>query len=127
MIENKAYKKKIFYLVGALAGFINGLLGSSGGVILVTSLVLLLKIDDYKAHATAISVILPLTIISSFVYISAGISSINTSIFVALGSIIGAYIGSKNLSKLPKEFIRIIFGILMIVTAIGMMFKWFLF
>ena len=127
MIENKAYKKKTFYLVGALAGFINGLLGSSGGVILVTSLVLLLKIDDYKAHATAISVILPLTIISSFVYISAGISSINTSIFVALGSIIGAYIGSKNLSKLPKEFIRIIFGILMIVTAIGMMFKWFLF
>ena len=78
-------------------------------------------------HTTAISVILPLTIISSSVYISAGISSINPSIFGAFGSIIGAYIGSKNLSTVPKEFIRIIFGILMIVTAIGMMFKWFLF
>lgn len=115
-------KNTMLYFIGFLAGVINGLLGSGGGVILVTSLVFLFELHDHKAHATAISVILPLTIISSFIYIKAGISSIQITILVTLGSILGAYIGSRILNRLSINFIRKLFGVLMIITAIRMVF-----
>ena len=59
------------------------------GTILVPSLVFA-KVKNHNAHATAIAVILPLTIISSFIYSKFGIVDINTTIMVTIGTIIGA-------------------------------------
>lgn len=115
-------KNCLLYTIGFGAGLINGLLGSGGGVILVTSLVFLYKLQDHKAHATAISIILPLSIISALIYIKAGITSINATFLVTLGSIVGAYFGSKLLNRLSISFIRKLFGIIMIFAAIRMMF-----
>ena len=112
----------MLYAIGFGAGLVNGLLGSGGGVILVTSLVFLYKLQDHKAHATAISIILPLSIISALVYIKAGISSIGSILLVTFGSVTGAYFGSKLLNRLSISFIRKLFGIVMIIAAIRMMF-----
>jgi len=101
---------------------INGLLGSGGGVVLVTAMTFLFNLHDHKAHATAISIILPLTIISSLIYIKSGNASLEITIIVTLGSMIGAYIGSKILNRIPINIIRRVFGSMMIITAIGMMF-----
>lgn len=49
--------------IGFLTGIINGLFGSGGGTIIVPALVFLIGMEDFKAHATAISIILPLSII----------------------------------------------------------------
>ncbi len=58
-------KNKVKLLsIGIITGFINGLFGSGGGTIVVPALIFLLGMDDHKAHATAISIILPLSIIS---------------------------------------------------------------
>ena len=54
--------------IGLITGLINGLFGSGGGTIIVPTMIFLLGIDDHKAHATAIAVILPLTIISTIIY-----------------------------------------------------------
>ena len=115
-------KKYLLYVVGFIAGLVNGLLGSGGGVILVTSLVFLYKLHDHKAHATAISIILPLSVISAFIYIKAGIATMGATLLVTAGSVIGAYFGSKSLNRLSISFIRKLFGIVMILAAIRMMF-----
>ncbi len=83
----------------------------------------LLDLHDHKAHATAISIILPLTIISSLIYIKSGNASLKVTIIVTIGSMIGAYIGSKILNRIPVNVIRKVFGTIMIITAIGMMFN----
>ncbi len=122
-VEGDFIKKNyLLYAIGFGAGLINGLLGSGGGVILVTSLVFLYKLQDHKAHATAISIILPLSVISALVYIKAGISSIEATLWVTSGSVLGAYFGSKLLNRLSINFIRKLFGIVMIIAAIRMMF-----
>ena len=51
------------YLLGFITGLINGVFGSGGGMIIVPALVFLVGLEDYKAHATAISIILPISII----------------------------------------------------------------
>lgn len=118
----KDNSKLIF--IGLLAGFINGIFGSGGGTIIVPSLVFLVKLEDYKAHATAISIILPFTIISTLVYLLNNSIPIKLSLFVALGGIAGSFLGAKYLKKIPTNILRKIFGSVIIYTAIRMILKW---
>jgi hypothetical protein len=110
-------------LIGLISGFLNGLFGSGGGTIVVPALVFLLGVDDYKAHATAISVILPLSIVSTIIYYTHKSIHLNIALFVAFGGVIGSFIGSKLLNKIPINILRKIFGSLIIFAAIRMMIK----
>jgi len=109
-------------LLGLLVGFVNGIFGSGGGTILVPSLVFLMGVEDHKAHATAISIILPLSIISSFIYFRYSVVDFPTTLKVVAGSIIGAFTGSCLLNRVPVNALRKIFGIFMIIAAIRMVF-----
>lgn len=109
-------------LLGFIAGIINGLFGAGGGTIIVPALNLIFDIPQHKAHATAISIILPFTIISSFIYYKNGYSAMNTTFKVILGGIIGSYIGSKILNRFSDNYLRKIFGIFMILAAFRMVF-----
>ena len=55
-------------LTGLAAGLINGIFGGGGGMIVVPMLVHLLKCLPKKAHATAILIILPLSLVSGIFY-----------------------------------------------------------
>lgn len=116
-------KKLITIFIGFITGLINGLLGSGGGTILVPSMIFINGIEDHKAHATAISVILPITVISSLIYAKNNIIDIPLTIKITIGSTIGAIIGSSFLNKLKTESLRKLFGIIMISAAIRMVMK----
>lgn len=107
-------------IIGFLAGLCNGIFGSGGGTILVPAMVFLLGIQENKAHATAIAVILPLSIISSFFYITSNKINWNITYQVAIGSTIGGFIGSRILNKFSDGTLRKIFGFSMIAAAIRM-------
>lgn len=109
-------------IVGILTGFINGIFGSGGGTLLVPILNNIIKIEEHKSHATALSVIVFLSSASSVIYISKGTYDIGLTLQVACGSIIGGIIGAKLLSKLTGKFLRISFGIIMIIAALRMVF-----
>lgn len=110
--------------IGIIAGIINGLFGSGGGTLVVPALVFILGIEDYKAHATAISIILPLSIISSFIYFKKDIIQYKIALIVTLGGIFGSFIGAKILNKVPTSILRKVFGSTIIITALRMIFKW---
>jgi len=107
--------------IGLVTGLINGLFGSGGGTIAVPAMVLLLDVDEHKAHATAISIILPLTIISAFFYITNKYVDWNITWKVILGGITGGYIGAKLLNICPASILRRIFAAFMIFAAIRML------
>lgn len=109
-------------LIGLIAGVINGLFGAGGGTIIVPALNFLFNISQHKAHATAISIILPFTIISSYFYYKHGFTEIDVTLKVALGGIIGSVIGSKALNKFSDNYLRKIFGLFMILAAFRMVF-----
>ena len=109
-------------LIGIFTGFINGFFGSGGGTLLVPILNNILKVEEHKSHATALAIIIFLSTTSSLVYISKGTFDINLTIQAAIGSIIGGVIGAKLLSKVNGKFLRIGFGIVMIIAAFRMVF-----
>ena len=109
--------------IGVVSGFVNGLFGSGGGIIVVPALIFLLNLDDHKAHATAISIILPLSIISTIIYFINGSIPIKIAIPVSIGGVIGGFIGAKVLNKVPPNLLRKIFGGIIIYTALRMIWK----
>ncbi|WP_373599646.1 sulfite exporter TauE/SafE family protein [Paraclostridium bifermentans] len=108
--------------IGSMTGFINGVFGSGGGTLLVPILNNILKVEEHKSHATALAIIVFLTTASSVVYVSKGTYDLTITFKVALGSVIGGVIGAKILCKLTSRFLRISFGLIMIIAALRMVF-----
>ena len=109
-------------LIGIFTGFVNGIFGSGGGTLLVPILNNIIKIEEHKSHATALSIIIFLTSASSVIYVSRGTYDINLTLKVAIGSIIGGILGAKLLSKITGKVLRISFGTIMIIAALRMVF-----
>jgi len=107
-------------LFGAMAGICNGVFGSGGGMIVVPFLEKAERFEPQRAHATAIAVILPVTVVSIFKY--SRFSAVDTkTLFVAcLGGILGSFIGAKLLKRFSGDTIRKIFGCFIMVAAVRM-------
>jgi|SRR5690554_4513771 len=120
----KKQKNYVFLsiLIGLFSGFINGIFGSGGGTIVVPGLVFILGLAQHKAHATALLIILPLSILSSFIYIFGQFIDFPTTVKISLGAMIGGYLGAKILNRIPNLYLKKIFGIFMIIAAIRMVF-----
>ena len=120
---SKRCKKRLVYsiLTGVFAGLANGIFGGGGGMIVVPMLNHLLNYQNKYAHATAIFIILPLSIVSGLFYLSFGNFNVNVGIPVCIGVIVGGLIGAILLSKISSKIVGIIFSVLMAVAGIKML------
>lgn len=107
-------------LIGIITGFANGLFGSGGGTIVVSALEKFLDVKAHKAHATAILIILPLSILSAVIYIRGVEADFKTIFFVSAGGVLGGFLGARTLNKIPAKRLHKIFGLFMIVAAVRM-------
>ena len=96
---------------GTCVGLANSLFGGGGGMIAVP-LLTKLGLSEKEAHATAILVILPVSLLSFFVYCCRGNFVGSIAIPTAVGVLFGGLIGAKLLQKLPTKYITIIFAFL---------------
>ena len=116
-------KTKLNNIGGGMAiGIINGLLGAGGGMIAVP----LLKksgMNQKEAHATSIALILPLSLVSSFIYIGKGTVSFGDALPYLLPGALGAVVGSFLLSKISDIWLKRIFGIFMIWAGFRLLLK----
>lgn len=83
-------------------------------------MVLILGADEHKAHATAISIILPLTVLSAVFYIKNNFVNWDLTWKVTAGGVVGGFIGAKLLNICPEKILRKVFGLFMIIAAIRM-------
>lgn len=114
--------KKRGLLWGSLVGFTNGFFASGGGIIAVMILKKVFSLEEKRAHATSIMIILPLTLSGVIVYTISGHSDLSVIIKAATGAALGAVLGAMLLSKLPPKYIRIGFGVVMVAASFRMFF-----
>ena len=120
--RKKAKNRIVSVLAGAFAGIINGLFGGGGGMIIVPALTLLLKRNQKRAQATAIMLILPLSLISGLFYASFGSYNLRVGIPVIIGVTVGGAIGALLLSKISSKWLSIIFTVVMAAAGVKMLF-----
>jgi len=107
---------------GVLIGFINVLVGACGGIVAVEALKYY-KLDQTKAHATAIAVILPLSIISAIMYIIQGNVKFSDAGVYILPGLAGSVLGSVILPKVPKKILAKIFSVFIIYAGVRMILR----
>ena len=123
---NSMTKKEKFLTVifGAVTGFINGFFGGGGGMIVVPIMTLLMKVPQKVAHATAIAVILPTSIISALIYFFSGESGVRVypTLLTTVGVVIGGTLGALILKKIDNKLLVKGFAVVMLIAGIKMLF-----
>ena len=116
--------KKFFLsiLAGVISGFINGMFGGGGGMIVVPMLEKCLDYKSKNAHATAILIILPLSVISGILYATFGNFNFQIGLPVVIGVLLGGIIGAFALKKLSSKWVVLIFAIVMAAAGIKNLF-----
>ena len=114
-LQKKSKAKPTLAIVGGVfTGTVNGLFGGGGGMIAVPLLNKVLKEETKVSHATAILVILPITIASAIMYIVNGYFEALPSLSTMIGVIIGGVVGAVALKKLPANAVALVFALMMI-------------
>lgn len=105
-------------VVGLLAGFLSGLFGVGGGILLVPGFVLLLGMDQRLAHGTSLAAILPIALAGVVGYAAHGSVDLPAGALLALGAAGGAVLGTVLLDRLPLRVLRLGFALLMVAAAL---------
>ncbi len=107
---------------GVAIGLVNGVFGAGGGMLAVP----LLKksgLDQKSAHANAVAVILPITVISAILYLTKDTVSIKDSLVFLPTGLIGSVIATFALKNISSVWLKRIFGGFMIYAGIRLLIK----
>lgn len=119
-MEHERRKRSWFWFVviGLIAGFLSGLFGVGGGILIVPLLVILTGFGHRIAAGTSLAAIVPTAIVGVISYAVPGNVDWVAAALLAAGSIVGAQIGSHLLQRLPRHVIQWSFiGFILIVIV----------
>lgn len=107
-----------YALAGALAGIANGLFGGGGGSVLVPLFTGVCGLNQRKAFATTVAVILPLCVLSVSIYLLRDGVDIVVALPYIAGGMLGGWLGGKLFRGVRIEWLRRAFGLLLIYGGV---------
>ena len=105
-------------LSGGLAGLINGFFGGGGGMVLVPLLIDRCGLDQRRAFATSVAIILPLCALSSAIYFLRGGLEFSAALPYLAGGLIGGFAGGILFKKLNMDWLRRGFALLILYGGV---------
>ncbi len=114
----------ILVIIGLMAGVFGGMFGVGGAIIMIPALVYFLGVDQHTAQGTSVAIMLPpIGLFAAYNYYKAGQVNIWYAVIIAITFMVGGYFGSMIAVKLPENLMKKIFGILLILIAMRMIFS----
>ena len=114
----------ILIVIGLLAGILSGLVGVGGGILMIPLLIMFLGFTQHEAQGTALFAMLPpIGILAAMNYYKAGFVKWEYAVVIALTFVVGGYFGSKLAISLPDQTVRKVFGVIMLIGAIKLIFS----
>lgn len=104
-----------FALAGALTGAANGFFGGGGGCVLVPLLTGLCKLEQRRAFATSVAVILPLCLLSLGVYLWRSGLEWMTALPYLMGGGLGGFLGGKVFGGVKLPWLKRGFGLVLVI------------
>jgi len=114
----------ILIVIGLLAGILSGLVGVGGGIVMIPLLIMFLGLTQHQAQGTALFAMLPpIGILAAMNYYKEGFVKWEYAAVIALTFVVGGYFGSKLAISLPDQTVRKVFGVIMLIGAIKLIFS----
>ena len=110
-------------LLGMTTGFMSGLFGIGGGILMVPGLLFLAKFDSRRAHATSLAAMVPMAVSGLVTYVVNGNVDWPVVGLLSLGSVFGAFVGTSLLTKLSRRALAIAFSVPLVIAAIRLLFE----
>ncbi|MBL8024892.1 MAG: TSUP family transporter [Fibrobacteres bacterium] len=109
----------VFAVIGIAAGFLGGLMGVGGGLIMVPAMTIILGMTQKSAQGISLAAIAPMAIYSFYRYYSMGHVQIDLKSIIALivAAIIGAQIGTSLMSSMSNKSLQLVFGCFIILCG----------
>ena len=100
-------REEVKYIVsGSLAGVANGLFGAGGGMFLVPLFCRWVKMEDKRAFATSLAVIMPLSVVSGIIYLIKGDMNFYLALPYLLGGLVGGTVSGCVFKKVSSCLLR---------------------
>jgi uncharacterized membrane protein YfcA len=107
-------------IVGIVAGFLSGLLGIGGGVIVVPGLVLLVGLNQHTAAATSVATIIITASAGLLAFSAGGSVEWNIALIVFAGAAVGAWAGAHYMDRIPEYVLAGVFTLVLAVSSVRM-------
>lgn len=108
---------------GAAIGVFSALLGVGGGLIMVPFMVLALGLEQHTAEGTSLLAIVPIALIGVVSHRAEGHGSLRMAAFLAVGGVVGAYLGARLALRLDDDVLEAVFGALLCATGLHIVYS----
>ncbi len=112
----------VFTIIVLLGSYFAGLLGSltglGGGVVIIPMLTLALHVDIHYAIGASLVSVIATSSGSAATFVREGITNMRLGMFLEIATTIGALTGALLAIYIPPQFISILFGIILILSAL---------
>jgi uncharacterized membrane protein YfcA len=103
-----------------LAGFVGGLFGVGGGIVVVPGLVLFLGIDQLRASATSTATIAAAAAAAVITFGADRAVDLGAAGWLVIGAMAGAALGARYVDRFPDRWLTRGFAALMLLAAVRM-------
>ena len=100
------------------AGLLGSLTGLGGGFIIIPLLTLILHVDIHYAIGASLVSVIATSSGSAAAYVKEGITNIRLGMFLEIATTTGALTGAIIAIYIPGQFIAVLFGLILIFSAI---------
>lgn len=108
----------ILFFTSIVAGFLGALTGLGGGVVIVPVLALIFKVDIRYAIGASLVSVIATSSGAAVAYVREGLSNIRIGMFLEVATTLGALLGAYLTSKITSNWIAIVFGAVLLFSAI---------
>jgi len=113
----------LYILLGLVAGVFSGLIGIGGAIIIIPCLVLLFGLPQHLAQGTTLALMVPpIGLLAAWTYYKQGNVDLKIAGLICLGFFFGGLLGAQFAIKIPDEILRKIFGVILLVASLKMIF-----
>ena len=113
----------LIVLIGIVAGLLSGVLGLGGAIIIIPALVMLLGFSQQMAQGTTLlMMVMPVGALAAWQYYKDGNVDVRSAILLGIAFFISGYFGAKLANHIPRDLLRKLFAVLLIIIAFKMLF-----
>ncbi len=114
----------IYLTIGLCAGVLAGLFGIGGGVVIVPALIMIAGLKPQSATGTSLAaLLLPVGALGAWQYYRQGSVEIRGAMLIALGLLLGAWLGARIGLDLRPRVLQRVFAVFLVLVAAQMWWK----
>jgi len=112
-----------FILGGLVAGFLSGLMGVGGGVVLIPTMVLLMGMDQHSAQGISLAAIAAISFFGAFTHLRQKTVRNDIAKYVAPSAVCYGILGSFLADRIDANILRDIVGGIIIIAGVLAVFR----